>query len=167
MTDAEGRVDRHGIEIPAEIAAAARVPDDLDANATDEYAIPDTRRRRQAGLVYVVAALLSMGAALGGISDGFWILAAVFVGIAVFHAVAGKPLAMREGAALDIANAATTFPVGHASATLGFDGPLARPVWNVLVFSADEPPSERGLVRVDALAGTVIEQYVEAISLEG
>jgi hypothetical protein len=34
-------------------------------------------------------------------------------------------------------------------------------VWNVLVFSADEPPSRRGLVRIDAVDGHVVESYVE------
>jgi hypothetical protein len=36
-------------------------------------------------------------------------------------------------------------------------------VWNVLVFSADDPPTKRGLVRVDALSGEVVETYTEAI----
>ena len=62
-----------------------------------------------------------------------------------------------------MANRSTDFAVGHASAVLGFDGLLARPIWNVLVFSADDPPSQRGLVRVDARAGSIIEQYVEPI----
>jgi hypothetical protein len=31
------------------------------------------------------------------------------------------------------------------------------------VFSADEPPSQRGLVRVDAIAGSVVDSYVEDI----
>jgi hypothetical protein len=53
--------------------------------------------------------------------------------------------------------------VGHASAAVGFDGWRARPIWNVLVFSADDPPTERGLIRVDAVDGTVVETYVEAV----
>jgi hypothetical protein len=162
VTD-QGGVDRRGIEIPAEIADAARIPDDLDANVLGEYAVPDTRRRRQTGLVYGVAAVVSAGAALVGISAGFWLLAAVFVGIGGYHIAAGKRLEIREDRALELANRATTFAVGHASAALGFDGVLARPVWNVLVFSADEPPTERGLVRVDALTGSIVDQYVEKI----
>jgi hypothetical protein len=37
-------------------------------------------------------------------------------------------------------------------------------VWNVLVFSADDPPSQRGLVRVDAVDGRVVETYTEPIA---
>jgi hypothetical protein len=46
---------------------------------------------------------------------------------------------------------------------LGFEGILARPVWNVLVFSADDPPSRRGLVRIDGRSGEVVETYDEAV----
>lgn len=165
MTE-EGGVDRPGIEIPADVAEAARMPGDLDANAVDAHGVPDTRRRRQAGVVYAVAAVVSAGAGLGEVGDGFWILAVVFLGIAAYHMVAGKSLVIREGRALELANRSAGFPVGHASATLGFDGVLARPVWNVLVFSADDPPSERALVRVDALDGSIVEQYLEAIETE-
>jgi len=56
------------------------------------------------------------------------------------------------------------FPVGHASAVVGFDGLRARPVWNVLVFSADEPPTQRGLVRVDAVDGHVVESVTEEVA---
>ncbi len=161
-----GDSTRRGIEVPAEIAEAARMPDDLDANATAEHAVPDVARRRTAAWVYIAATSLTIIAAGRGVSDGLWALAVVFALIAVYHFAAGRPLAVREDHALDVANRATEFPVGHASATLGFRGPLARPVWNILIFSADDPPSARGLVRVDGYDGRVVEQYVEAIEAE-
>ena len=85
------------------------------------------------------------------------------VAIAGIHALAGWDLKVADGQALETANRAVEFCVGHASATVGFTGWLARPVWNVLVFSADEPPTQRGLVRVDGITGDVIETYAEAI----
>jgi hypothetical protein len=161
-----GGADRRGIEVPAETAEAARMPDDLDANAAVEYSVPDVGRRRQAAWVYVSAAAGMFALAAGGVSDGLWFLGGGLVAIAGYHLLAGRSLVVREDRALEVANRATSFPVGHASATLGFRGPLARPVWNVLVFSADDPPSERGLVRVDAYDGDVIEQYVEKVEPE-
>jgi hypothetical protein len=161
-----GGIDRRGIEVPAEIAEAAGMPNDLDANAAVEYSVPDVGRRRQAAQVYFVVAAGIFGLAAAGVSDGLWFLGGGLVAVAAYHFLAGRSLEVRESRALEIANKATSFPVGHASATLGFRGPLARPVWNVLVFSADDPPSERGLVRVDAYDGEVIEQYVEKIESE-
>lgn len=162
MSDSGG-VDRRGIEVPGDVADAARMPEDLNADAVGEYHVPDTRRRRRASFVYVGAAAVSVAAAVAGLSDGFWVLAGAFVAITAYHLLAGKRLEIREHRALELANRSAGFPVGHASATMGFDGVLARPVWNVLVFSADEPPSQRGLVRVDGLTGEVVEQYVESV----
>ena len=159
----EPRSGPPGIEIPAEVAAAAGVPEDLDANVTDEYGVPDTARRRQAAFVYVTAAALTAVTAASGLGRGFWLLSIALILIGAHHFAAGRALVVRERQVLDLANQATSFAVGHAAVALGFDGVLARPVWNVLVFSADEPPSERGLVRVDALDGSVVEQYVEPV----
>jgi hypothetical protein len=38
----------------------------------------------------------------------------------------------------------------------------SRPTWRVLVYSAESPPHQRGLVLVDAVDGQVLEQLVEA-----
>ena len=56
------------------------------------------------------------------------------------------------------------FPIGHASAAVTFRGVRSRPRWNVVLYSAEEPPDQRGMVVVDAVAGQVAESpYVEEI----
>lgn len=159
----ERRPDLSGIEVPADVAAAAGMPDDLDANVLGPYEVPDPARRRRAGFVYVVAAgVTAVGVALG-LPVGMWIVAALFALIAAYHFLGGHHLRIRDEQALTLATAAIEFPVGHASAVLGFDGFLARPTWNVLVFSADEPPTQRGLVRVDGQSGAIVETYTEPV----
>jgi hypothetical protein len=157
------RPELPAIEIEADVAAAAGMPDDLDANVLGPYEVPDPARRRRAGAVYFLgAAIIAAGIAVG-LPTGMWVMAAILVAIGVYHLAAGHHLEVKDAEALTTANRATDFPVGHASAVLGFDGIMARPVWNVLVFSADEPPSQRGLVRIDGKTGAVIETYVEEI----
>ena len=160
------RPDLPRIEVPAEIAEAAQMPDDLDANVFGPYAVPDTSRRRRAGLVYVGAAVITALGIAAGLPSGMWAIVIGFLVLAGYHLVAGQHLAVRESQALETANLETEFPVGHASAAVGFVGWRAKPVWNVLVFAADEPPSERGLVRVDGVSGDVVGQYVEEIPPE-
>jgi hypothetical protein len=154
-------MDRHGIEISEEVAAAARVPEDLDASAAGPYSVPTTRRRRAAAAVLVVAAVLAVAAVVAGLPAGILVIAGLMVALAAWGWAAAWPLEVSAEDALAAANRATEFPVGHASAGVGFEGWRARPVWNVLVFSADDPPSRRGLVRVDGVGGEVIETYVE------
>jgi hypothetical protein len=63
--------------------------------------------------------------------------------------------------ALAVASRTVGFPVGHASAQLAWRGLLSRPAWRILVYSADEPPSIRGLVELDAVDGHVLGEYTE------
>jgi hypothetical protein len=128
-----------------------------------QYEIPNPVRRRRAGLVYLVGAMLTAAGIVIGLPEGMWLAVALLAAIGGYHLLAGHNLAIKDSEALTIANAATDFPVGHASAVLGFDGVLARPTWNVLVFSADEPPTQRGLVRVNGRSGDVIETYTEVV----
>ena len=161
MTDR--RPELPAIEVSAEVAAAAGMPEDLDANVLGPYEVPDPARRRRAGVVYFVGtAIVLIGMAIG-LPTGMWVMAVILAGIGLYHLAAGHHLEVREVTALTVANRASEHAVGHASAVLGFDGFLARPVWNVLVFSTDEPPSRRGLVRVDGRTGEVIETYAEAV----
>lgn len=67
--------------------------------------------------------------------------------------------------AIDIASSVASFPVGHGSATLGYSGVLAKPMWQVLVFSNTPSPDRQALVTVDALSGDVTGQYEEAVEL--
>jgi hypothetical protein len=149
------------MEIPAEVARAEGVPDDLDASAVGPYAVPTTRRRRIAAAVSAIGAVLAVAGILAGLPAGLWVMAGFLAPLAVWQWLSAWPIEVSAEQALAAANRITDFPVGHASAMVGFDGWRSRPVWNVLVFSADEPPSQRGLVRVDAVGGEVVGSYVE------
>lgn len=112
-------------------------------------------------MVYAVTAAAAAAAAF---SFPSMIFAAALLGvIALWHFVSAWDIGVLDPQALEVANREVPMAVGHASAAVGFDGWRARPVWNVLVFSADDPPTERGLVRVDAVEGTVVGTYVEKI----
>lgn len=150
-----------GIEVPGEVAEAEGLPDDLDASQLGPYTVPSLTRRRRAGMYYVGGALLLAVGIAAGLPVGVWVMVGVLTAIGVYHFAAAWDLAVSDTDALAIANRETEFPVGHASASVGFEGWRARPVWNVLVFSAEEPPATRGLVRVDGVSGEVRDVLVE------
>jgi hypothetical protein len=81
--------------------------------------------------------------------------------VAAYHLRAGYPLAVRDLAALTAASREVGFPIGHASAQLGWRGLVSRPTWRILLYSADEPPTKRGLVLVDGVDGAVVAHFVE------
>lgn len=144
------------------------LPDDLDAAGyVGPYTFPDNARRRIQGAIYLgVAALLVVLRLTAGddavlVNDGFLWAAAGFTLFGLYCIVAGFPLKTDETDALVAATKAVGFPVGHASAQLGWRGLRSRPTWRILLFSADDPPAKRGFVLVDAVDGTVLDQIVE------
>jgi len=138
------------------------LPDDLDVTAfVGPYLFPDVRRRRIAG---TLEAIVGAAALLGGLAsgnDGLLVAAALLLVVAAYHFLAGWHLAVDQTEALAAASRAVGFPVGHASAQLGWRGLRSRPSWRILLYSADSPPSSRGLVEVDAVDATILGDYTE------
>ena len=154
-----------GIRIPRELADAEGVPEDLDANVDRPYEFPSPTRRRTSGFMFLAgAALAALGAVLG-MPTGLYVLAGVLVVIGLFHFLSAWELKTNAEDALSSASREVSFPVGHASAAVTFEGWRSRPVWHVLVYAAEGSPSARGLVRVDAVNGEVLgEPFEETIS---
>jgi hypothetical protein len=145
------------------------LPDDLNASEyVGPYQFPDNSRRRRPGVIY-----LALGAVLvvvwvlrrDGIpvlvNDGFVWAAVVLGAVGVFSITSGWRMHIDEKQALVAAQGAVGFGVGHASAQQVWRGLRSRPTWRVLVYSAENPPRQRGLVLVDAVDGTVVEHLTE------
>jgi hypothetical protein len=139
------------------------LPADLDIDAyVGPYQFPDIRRRRIAGTMYAVVAAGSV-AGFAVSKNGGLLAVAVMLGlIALYHFAAAWPLRVDQTEALAVASRTVGFPVGHASAQLAWRGLRSRPAWRILLYSAEEPPSTRGLVELDAVDGHVLGEYTEA-----
>jgi hypothetical protein len=138
------------------------LPEDLDVTAyVGPYTFPDIKRRRIAGSMYLVVGAAALWAGVAAANGGL-VFGAVLLGlIGGYHFLAAWPLKIDQTEALAVASRTVGFPVGHASAQLAWRGLRSRPAWRILVYSADEPPSVRGLVELDAVDGHVIGEYTE------
>ena len=138
------------------------LPADLDVTGyVGPYLFPTMERRRIPATMYVVlAACCVLGFAIS--SNGGLLAAAIVLAlIALYHYACAWPLTIDQTEALLIASRTVGFAVGHSSAQLAWHGLRARPVWRILLYSADEPPTMRGLVQIDAVDGTVMGEYTE------
>jgi hypothetical protein len=141
--------------------SADELPEELDITVVRPYKVPDTRKRKVVAWGYVGAAAACGAAAASSANRGL-LAAAAFLGlVGAYHFLAAWPLKLDETGALAVSAAAAGFPVGHASAQLAWRGMRSRPVWRVLLYSADEPPSKRGLVELDAVDGEILGTYTE------
>ena len=130
------------------------------------FRVLDTRRRRKAAIVYLamagVAALLILGS---GVSAMWLTAVAVLLALAAIQVVGAWSMPVTDLRAIEIAADAASFDVGHGSATLGYRGILAKPVWQVLVFADTPSPDHQALITVDAMNGEITGSYEEAVPL--
>jgi hypothetical protein len=146
-----------------------RLPDDLDVTAyVGRYTFPDIRRRRLPGVLYLVLATgcFALWATHREgtrvlVNRGFLWAAVALLLVGWYHLSTAWPLAVADTDALVAAARAVGFPVGHASAQLGWRGLRSRPTWRILVYSGEDPPSRRGLVLVDGVDGQVLSHFTE------
>jgi hypothetical protein len=145
------------------------LPSDLDVSGlVGPYMFPNNSRRRIPGVLYLFIAGCSIGAyALTRGSDPAAInIGFLWGGIAlglfgVYSLVTGWNLEVDEAEALLIASRTVGFPVGHASAQMGWRGVLSRPTWRILLYSNEPQPETRGMVFIDGVDGAVIDEIVE------
>ena len=144
------------------------LPADLDVTGlVGPYTFPNNNRRRIPGTLYLVAAALCLWVWAadhnGGVlvNGGLLAVAVAFVVIGAYHWLAGYDLAVTETDALVAASRQVGFPVGHASAQLSWRGLRSRPTWRILLYSAEDPPAQRGLVLVDGVREAIVAYFVE------
>lgn len=146
-----------------------QLPEDLNAvEHVGPYQFPDNSRRRWPAAIYLLFAvvllvvwLLKRGDDHVLVNEG-WAWAAVLLGaVGLFSFTSGWRMHVDEKQALVAAQGAVGFAIGHASAQQVWRGIRSRPTWRVLVYSAENPPRQRGLVLVDAVDGSVVEHMTE------
>ena len=145
------------------------LPDDLNASEfVGPYQFPDNSRRRIPGVIYLVIAVICLAVYLvrSGddsvlVNNGLLLAAAILGFAGVLSITSGWRMHIDEQEALVRATQVVGFPVGHASAQQVWRGLRSRPTWRVLCYSADEPPTRRGFVLVDAVDGRTLEHLVE------
>jgi hypothetical protein len=145
------------------------LPEDLDAAGyVGPYMFPNNNRRRIPAYLYWGISAITIAvwvvrhdeqAVL--VNTGVLVAAVVLALIGVYSFVSGWNLDVDESDALVAATRQVGFPVGHASAQMGWRGLLSRPTWRILLYSADDPPEKRGLVLVDGVDGSIVEWFVE------
>jgi hypothetical protein len=146
------------------------LPEELDVTGyVGQYTFPDIARRRIPAVIYLVAAaacfllwVTHRGPGHVLVNAGFGWVALGLALVGIYHVTASWPLNLRETDALVAASLRVGFPIGHASAQLGWSGLRSHPVWRILLYSAEDPPRQRGVVLVDAVDGRVLFDFVEA-----
>lgn len=144
------------------------LPEDLDLSGfVGPHTFPNNNRRRIPAAIYLVIGAVCVGLWATRGSDSALVNAGTLwagIGLVLFGAYgmyAGRTLRVEESDALVTASATVGFPVGHAAAQMAWRGWWSRPVWRILCYSDENPPTRRGIVLVDGLSGEVLEWFAE------
>jgi hypothetical protein len=144
------------------------LPADLDTSAIETpYLFPNNSRRRIPGALYILIGLgcialrVTSGDEAVLVNGGFTVAGIALIIVGLYHLQGGWDLAFDEEHALQAATRQAGFPVGHASAQLGWRGLRSRPTWRILLYSNEASPEHRGLVLVDGVDGEIIDHYIE------
>ncbi|MEO7429869.1 MAG: hypothetical protein ABIY48_10875 [Acidimicrobiales bacterium] len=156
-------------DAPTDADVRDELPTDLNASEfVGPYVFPNNNRRRIPGYLYLVLGAVCIAAwGLSGQGDGvlvnggFLFAGILLVVLGAYHLIAGWNLDVDERDALVAATREVGFAVGHASAQLGWRGLRSRPTWKILLYSADDPPTTRGLVLVDGVDGEIVAHFTE------
>ena len=143
------------------------LPGDLNVSRLHgPHTLPNNNRRRIPGALYLLISsacfvLWVTNDASPLVNDGYaW--AALALGLfGSYNLASGWTLRVEESDALVSATREVGFPVGHASAQMGWRGLLSRPTWRILLYSTESPPRKRGLVLIDGVNGDAVEHWVE------
>ncbi len=145
------------------------LPADLDPSAlAGAYLFPNNSRRRIPAVLYTLIGIgcILLRVAAGGdailVNNGIFVAGLVLIVVGLYHWQGGWDLSFDEEHALQAATREVGFPVGHASAQLGWRGLRSRPTWRILLYSNEPSPEYRGLVLVDGIDGEIIDRFTEA-----
>lgn len=155
-------------DAPSDEQVRDELPEDLNVSEfVGPYVFPNNNRRRVPGYLYLLigAACIATWALVGDggvlVDVGLLWAGVALVVIGAYHLVAGWNLDVDERDALVAATERVGFPVGHASAQLGWRGLASRPTWRILLYSAENPPAKRGLVLVDGVDAEIVAWFTE------
>jgi len=168
VDDASAVDDAGAVDEVGDADVRDELPEDLNVSEfVGPYVFPNNNRRRVPGYLYLVIgvscialwAVTKPDAVL--VNVGYLWAGGALILIGAYHLVAGWNLDVDERDALVAATERVGFPVGHASAQLGWRGLASRPTWRILVYSAENPPTRRGLVLVDGVDGEIVAWFTE------
>jgi hypothetical protein len=146
------------------VGDAGSVAPGSDDGTIRPYRILDTAKRRRAGVVYIAMACVAGVVAASTQIQLLWLTAVgPLLVLAGYQFLGGWKFQVTDMEAIEKASEQVSFTTGHGSATLGYRGLRARPVWEVLVYGDGPAPQFQALVTVDVVSGDVTGTFEEEV----
>jgi len=157
-----------GIEIDKDIAEENLLPDDLNSLAVGSYVVPDPRKRKQYPYVVLGVVLLSFITSLIIDFVSFIPVIIILSIIALLLFLVNNKFKIQQQEVIERITNNIDHSIGYYSIALTFQFTfknILTPVWTVIVYSHENPPSNKTIIEINAFSGKVItEPYTEKLN---
>jgi len=157
-----------GIEIDKDVAEETLLPDDLNSLAVGSYVVPDPSKRKQYPYVVLGVVLLIYITSLMIDFVSFVPVIIILSIVSLLLFVVNNEFKIRQQEVIEKISNNIDHSIGYYSIALTFQFTLKQiltPVWTVIVYSHENPPSNKTIIEISAFSGRVItEPYTEKLN---
>ena len=157
-----------GIEIDKDIAEETLLPDDLNSLAVGSYVVPDPRKRSQYPYVVLGVVLLSFITSLIIDFVSFVPVIIILSIVALLLFLVNNKFKIQQQEVIERITNNIDHSIGYYSIALTFQFTfknILTPVWTVIVYSHENPPSNKTIIEINSFSGKVItEPYTENLN---
>jgi len=157
-----------GIEIDNDVAEETLLPDDLNSLAVGSYVVPDPSKRKQYPYVVLGVVLLIYITSLMIDFVSFVPVIIILSIVSLLLFVVNNKFKIRQQEVIEKISNNIDHSIGYYSIALTFQFTLKQiltPVWTVIVYSHENPPSNKTIIEISAFSGRVItEPYTEKLN---
>jgi len=157
-----------GIEIDKDVAEETLLPDDLNSLAVGSYVVPDPSKRKQYPYVVLGVVLLIYITSLMIDFVSFVPVIIILSIVSLLLFVVNNKFKIRQQEVIEKISNNIDHSIGYYSIALTFQFTLKQiltPVWTVIVYSHENPPSNKTIIEISAFSGRVItEPYTEKLN---
>ena len=157
-----------GIEIDKDVAKETLLPDDLNSLAVGSYVVPDPSKRKQYPYVALGVVLLIYITSLMIDFVSFVPVIIILSIVSLLLFVVNNKYKIRQQEVIEKISNNIDHSIGYYSIALTFQFTLKQiltPVWTVIVYSHENPPSNKTIIEISAFSGRVItEPYTEKLN---
>ena len=157
-----------GIEIDNDVAEETLLPDDLNSLAVGSYIVPDPSKRKQYPYVVLGVVLLIYITSLMIDFVSFVPVIIILSIVSLLLFVVNNEFKIRQQEVIEKISNNIDHSIGYYSIALTFQFTLKQiltPVWTVIVYSHENPPSNKTIIEISAFSGRVItEPYTEKLN---
>ena len=157
-----------GIEIDKDVAKETLLPDDLNSLAVGSYVVPDPSKRKQYPYVVLGVVLLIYITSLMIDFVSFVPVIIILSIVSLLLFVVNNKFKIQQQEVIEKISNNIDHSIGYYSIALTFQFTLKQiltPVWTVIVYSHENPPSNKTIIEISAFSGRVItEPYTEKLN---